>query len=215
MIPETIHSSGAGAPQMVRCLGCPMGEAGPSACHFESITIEARQEIPERYDAHLGFALVRRGLLIRQRRDAGDRTVAVDIVGPGQGYRTGQGTGYAVERTLLCVRSAPGFDVGQVMPGIGEMLLQCADRKERLMVARARATAEARVAALLTTLQDVLHTHPADGIPAELLQQDMAALLSMRHESVCRALRTLRERGSIRRDADGIQIVDRAALEAV
>lgn len=190
-----------------------MGESGPSSCHFENITVEPRQEIPARFDQQVGFALVRRGLVIRQRPDGQGRPVAVDAVGPGQGYRTGGGSGYAVERTLLCVRTGLGDSNDDLVPRMGDVLMQSIDRMEQLMLARARPTAESRVSALLCALQQVLGPRGEHRIPSDLLQQDMAALLSMRHESVCRALRALREHGVISRDSDGIRIVDRAQLQ--
>lgn len=128
--------------------------------------------------------------------------------------------GYAVEDALLCLcprrRLRAAIDVGAPTAGqIVELHAASLDRVERIVAARARATAAARVAGLLCALADTLSPpRRLTLIPAALQQRDLAALLSMRHESVCRALAALSKRGAIVRDPEGIRLADRARLEA-
>ena len=59
------------------CLGCPAEARGllldlvaaPLGCAFESHAIEARAAVPAVYLERAGFALVRRGYLIREHVD--------------------------------------------------------------------------------------------------------------------------------------------------
>jgi CRP-like cAMP-binding protein len=89
------------------------------------------------------------------------------------------------------------------------------DRLERIAHARSRSTALARVAALLCALADTLSPpRRLAYVPAALQQRDLAALLGMRHESVCRAVGTLARHGAVSRTGDGIALIDRAHLEA-
>jgi hypothetical protein len=46
-----------------------------------------------------------------------------------------------------------------------------------------------------------------------LQQRDLAALLGMRHESVCRAMQILARRGAIARTSDGLRLLDRECLK--
>jgi CRP-like cAMP-binding protein len=72
-----------------------------------------------------------------------------------------------------------------------------------------------RVAAMLCALVDNLSPfRQTDVIPGELHQVDMAALVSARQETVCRAMCALERRGLISRDGEGIRITDRRRLEA-
>jgi len=73
-----------------------------------------------------------------------------------------------------------------------------------------------RVAATLLALVDSLSPfRRTEVISSDLQQTDLAALVSARQETVCRALRALERRGLIARDGDGIRIADRQRLEAV
>jgi DNA-binding IclR family transcriptional regulator len=93
---------------------------------------------------------------------------------------------------------------------------QTLDRLERIAQARSRPSALARVAALLTALADTLSPpRRLPCIPAALQQRDLAALLAMRHESVCRAIQDLAREGLVRRDHEGLHLRDRERLEAV
>jgi len=218
-----------------RCIGCPLSDAhglfetSPHSmpkCYFDNVAVEEHEAIPASYDKHPGIAVVRRGLIVRQREDSNGNATAVDVVGPGQAFRTGVApsdsndggdtvTGYAVERALLCMYSKPELPQTDVSSQMYHLMMQSIDRMERFIVARARATSESRVASLLCALQDSLGPRRQGRIPASLRQQDMASLLFLRHESVCRALRSLREGGLVSCDADGIRIIDRVALQQV
>jgi CRP-like cAMP-binding protein len=196
------------------------------------LAVEPRETIPLKWFGRFTLGIVRRGLLIRQRTDARGRVTAVDVVGPGGVFPIEQrraaaqdssmAAGYAATRTLICLCDGESI-FGSLRAG-GETALDLhnlyADalyRMERLADARARPNTDARVAALLCALVDTLapHVDPNPRVPAGFLQRDLAALLSMRHESVCRVLRAFGERGFISRDTDGMQILDRQQLAAV
>ena len=69
--------------------------------------------------------------------------------------------------------------------------------------------------ALLLALADTLSPPKMTAvIPSSLQQRDMAALLGLRHETVCRAVAQLVSRGALQRDTEGFRIVDRALLTA-
>jgi len=218
-----------------RCISCPisdahpvftLGEDGKHQCEFDNVAVEARQPLPTSYGAAAGVAVVRRGLVVRQRDDGRGVVTAMDVVGPGQAFRTSTAapdgqlhahavTGYAVDRTLLCIYEKPELPETNLSGELYALLGESLDRVERFIVARARPAAVSRLAALLCVLQDSLGPRHHGGIPGSLQQQDMASLLFMRHESVCRALRSLQNKELISRDGDGIVILDRAGLELV
>jgi hypothetical protein len=128
--------------------------------------------------------------------------------------------GYAAADALLCLcprrplRTA--IDAGAPTSAQVVALYSAAlDRVERIARARSRPTALARVAALLCALADTLSPpRRLACLPAALQQRDLAALLAMRHESVCRAIQTLIRRGGLDRTAEGLRLLDRAQLEA-
>jgi hypothetical protein len=167
--------------------------------------------------------LVRRGIVVRQRVDVDGSATAIDVIGPGGAWPLLEGdlastSGYAADDALLCLVPRPrlteAVDAGA--PTASEVVaLHCAalDRVERIAQARSRPSAVERVGALLVTLVDTLSPgRPVTCIPAALQQRDMAALLSMRHESVCRAMKTLERRGAVARTPEGLRMVDRARL---
>lgn len=198
-------------------------------CRFDTRAIEARERLPQELFARPSVAIVRRGLVIRERVDHHGRMTAVDVAGPGGVFcvdaddaAQGRSSAYAVTRALVCRCPMPEVEaalLGDDRKGAmdlfklqGEAVL----RVERLSDARGRGTAAAKVAALLCVLSDTLRTNaPGGRIPPGFLQRDLAALLSIRHESVCRVMRDLQKRGLVMQDADGIQLLDRPALEAV
>jgi CRP-like cAMP-binding protein len=167
---------------------------------------------------------VRRGIVVRQRIDADGSAIAVDAVGPGGAIPLAEGgdatsSGYAVDDSLLCLcprrRLRDAVDAGA--PTSAQVLALHAsalDRVERIAQARGRPKAIASVAALLCALADTLSPpRRLACLPASLQQRDLGALLSMRHESVCRAMQALAGRGAITRTGDGIRLLDRARLE--
>jgi CRP-like cAMP-binding protein len=114
--------------------------------------------------------------------------------------------GETLERGLL--------EGGPVALQIYQLQSETISRMERLADARARPGAAAKIAALLCALADTLRPG-TDRIPADLLQRDLAGLVSIRHESVCRVLRDFTRHGLIAKDGDGIVLADRAQLQAV
>jgi CRP-like cAMP-binding protein len=205
-----------------------LGES-TGACGFDSLALEARAELPTAWGQRYSFAFVRRGYLVRLRTEGAGHATAVDAVGPGcafpvrapSGLRHHGPAGYAVGRALVCLCDAEALEAGLTAGGrsavdVHNLIVEGMQRVERLSDARGRSSAASRVAALLCTLADTLRPGGPrdDEIPAEFLQRDLAALLSIRHESVCRVLRGFEDAGMIRRDADGLRLLDRSALDA-
>jgi hypothetical protein len=200
--------------------------AGESA--FDSLAVEARSALPATWLSRYGFAVVRRGYLIRQRADPAGRATAVDAVGPGCCFpldralaATGGARvlGYGVTRALVCLCDGETLERGLLEGGpvalqIHQLESEAISRMERLADARARPGAAAKIAALLCALADTL-APGVDRIPAEFLQRDLAGLVSIRHESVCRVLRDFSRHGLIAKDVDGLVLADRAQLQAV
>jgi hypothetical protein len=197
---------------------------GRERCAFRCLFVGARQPLPPRWFGSYGLALVRRGVIVRQRIDPHGSATAIDAVGPGGALPLSEGgdascSGYAATDALLCLcprrplRAA--IDAGAPTSGEAVALHTAVlDRVERIASARCRPTAVARVAALLCALADTLSPpRRLACVPAALQQRDLAALLSMRHESVCRALAVLAHRGTLARTDDGIRLLDRARLE--
>jgi hypothetical protein len=195
---------------------------------FDSLAVEARSALPATWLARYAFAAVRNGFLIRQRADPSGRATAVDAVGPGScfpldrslaAYGGARVLGYAVTRSQVCLCDSETLERGVIEGGpvalhIHQLQSETIARMERLADARARPGAAAKVAALLCALADTL-CPGAGRIPAEFLQRDLAGLVSIRHESVCRVLREFGRHGLISKDSDGILIADRAQLQAV
>jgi hypothetical protein len=162
---------------------------------------------------------------VRQHIHANGSATTIDAVGPGGAVPLSEGTdsgaGYAADDALICMCPAPpltaAVDAGA--PAAGQVMglhRAALERVERFSDARSRAGALARVAAVLCALADTLSPpRRLDVIPAALQQRDLAALLAMRHESVCRVYTALARRNAIRRTPDGTEIVDRPMLEAL
>lgn len=223
------------------CPGCPAARysllpqlvgSGSNECKMRSLTLEAREPLPAEWSTRYSLALVRRGFMLRQRLDGQGRATAVDAVGPGNAFplservEAAEGgprtSGFAVTRALVCV--TPLAPVREALRSGGtdacdlHMLNQDVGyRMERLSDARGRTTAIAQVAALLCALADTLVRKPPvpNCVPAGFLQRDLAALLSIRPESFCRALRQLQKRQLIRDEEHGTLLLDRAQLEAL
>jgi len=198
---------------------------GRERCEFRCLFVGARQPLPPRWFATYGLALVRRGVVVRQRVDADGSATAIDVIGPGGAIPVSEGgdasnSGYAVDDALLCLcprrplRAA--IDAGAPTSAQVVALHAAAlDRVERIAQARSRSTAIARVAVLLCALADTLSPpRRLTCFPAALQQRDLAALLALRHESVCRAMSALARRGALVRTDEGIRLLDRARLQA-
>lgn len=195
-------------------------------CAFRCVALAPRQPLPPRWPGSYALALVRRGVVVRQRIDTGGRATAIDAIGSGAGFVLGEGdpdsvsAGYAASAALVCLCPLPTIEAGlQQDPEVARDLWRLAQRSlervERLADARSRATAEARIGALLCALADTLFAKPRDVVPATLQQRDLAVLVAVRHESVCRVLRKFGERGLVRRDSEGIHLLDRSRLVAL
>ena len=192
--------------------------------------MRARAPLPPRWFKEFGLGVVRRGIVIRQRLDAHGRAIAVDAVGAGglvplsMAIARGDDSnmsGYAVTDVLLCAYPTDSMRVSlevdrQTPHDVLHLHAQALARMERLIDARGRTTVVERVAAMLCALVDNLSPfRRTDVISADLQQADLAALVSARQETVCRALSALERRGLIARDGDGTRISDRRRLEAV
>jgi CRP-like cAMP-binding protein len=194
-------------------------------CALRCVCLSARQPMPPRWFGMYGLALVRRGVIVRQRVDAHGCATAIDAIGPGGAAPLSDSgeadtTGYAAADALICLcPKAPlraSIDAGA--PTASQMVaLQAAalERVERIAAARGRPTAIGRLAALVCALADTLSPpRRLTVVPGALQQRDLGALLGMRHESVCRALGSLEDSGALVRTHDGIRLLDRAKLEA-
>jgi CRP-like cAMP-binding protein len=221
------------------CLGCPaeargvllsmLGES-TGQCGFTSLPLEPRAVLPASWLSRYSFAIVRRGYLIRQRTDAAGRTTSIDAVGPGCSFpldrraaASGESSisGYALTRALVCLADDDLFQRGLSEGGptaveVHQLDGEAIARVERLADARGRANSKAKLAALLCTLADTLRPieQGEARIPAGFLQRDLAGLLSIRHESVCRELRSFVKQGLVSRDDEGTVLRDRARLQA-
>ncbi len=199
-----------------------VGESRES-CLLVCRPVEAREPIPASWGRESWFGLVRRGIVIRQCVDGGGHVTAVDAAGPGcllPLYGSQGSQGFAVSHLLVClVHEAPLHQWIASRPQVGMDLLrlqrEATRRVERYAAARTRAAARSRLAAVLCILQDTLSpTRKLSAIPSELQQRDLAALLGMRHETVCRVLGGFEREGIVRKGPEGIEILDRAALES-
>lgn len=213
------------------CPDCPATRIGmleglvhtPAGCAFHCISVAARQPLPAGWIGTYSLALIRRGIVIRQRVDPRGRATAIDIAGPGSALPIADVTdesamAYAVDDAMLCLCTSELLDStvdagSDGARGVVRASASVLSRVERIADARSRATAPSRVAALLVTLADTLSTPPQTSIPAAIQQRDLAALVALRHESVCRVLTTFAREGLVERGPNGIRIVDRQALE--
>jgi CRP-like cAMP-binding protein len=214
-----------------RCPDCPGATSlldalpgGRLACPFYSCALVARATVPADLLAGSGLTLVRRGIIVKELVDATGRATVIDVVGPGSAlafaHRPGV-TAFAAGPALLCACPTARLEEGLAGPdgaGLARELLWLQQaalaRMERLADARGRPTVGERVAALLCALADGLSApRKLDLLPGDLRQRELGALLAIRHESVCRELRRLERVGVVRRTSEGLELVDRAALE--
>lgn len=198
----------------------------PTGCAFRCLPIEARQPLPTRWRGEYSLALVRRGIIVRQRVDGTGRATSIDIAGPGSAIPIASlgedgASGYAVDDVLLCLAPTGVLDATvaegnkgarDVVTAHGSMM----ERVERIAEARGQLAANARVGRLLLALSDTLiPERQLMTLPSSIQQRDLAALLALRHESVCRSIASLERRKVVQRGPQGLAIVDRAALEAL
>lgn len=194
----------------------------------EAFVLAARAPLPVAALAPYRFAVVRSGYLVRQRSTPSGRVTAIDAVGPGGCFSLSNGSasnqqaaGYAITTVSLSLCDDEALSDalrhgGQTALDIEALQADALNRLERLAEARGRSGTAGKVAALLCALADTLEPHTQrTSIPGAFLQRDLAGLLSIRHESVCRTLRDFSSRGWTERTADALVIKDRAALEPV
>ena len=222
----------------LKCPDCPAASRGVfedllpgdgDPCGMQRVTLEARAAFPPNLFEGQAFALVRRGIVVRQRADPQQRVVSIDVAGPGAYLPLGSlagspgsiATGYAASDALLCLyaQSEPDRSLDCLsQPTALELVRlqqEAVARLERLADARSRSTVQRRVAALLCALADTLSPqHPHDTVPA-LSLRDLAGLIQVRHESLCRELGKLVKRGLIRRSLESITLIDRSGLETL
>jgi CRP/FNR family transcriptional regulator, polysaccharide utilization system transcription regulator len=197
-------------------------------CAFETTSMEARSPVPSRWSERYGFALVRRGVFVRQRINCAGRATALDAAGPGCVFAFEEQSGpapesapcdYAATDCIVCLlpRNVLDTSLETSSPVWRELLaMQQATlyRVERITQARGAGTVRDGVAMLLCALADTLSPpRRRDRLPVGLRQRDLARLLGVRHETFCRVLGDLEREGAVRREADGLVIVERALLE--
>jgi CRP-like cAMP-binding protein len=173
-------------------------------CTFRCFHVQARQPIPPRWFGTYGLALVRRGVIVRQRVDADGSATAIDAIGAGCAIPLSEGgdsshAGYAADDTLLCLYPRPRMrkavhEGTSTAAQVVSLYAASLDRVERIAQARSRPTALGRVAALLCALADTLSP------PRRL--------------ACVPAAQTFTHQGAVSRTEDGIRLLDRARLEA-
>ncbi len=230
-----VHGAGNGASYTAACPDCPGARRGvlrdlvgetKHACAFETATVDARDFVPASWSERHAFGLVRRGVLIRQRLDEMGRATAIDAAGPGCMFpiehrdegRSSITCDYAATDLIVCLCPSQLLeDVLDESRHTGRELLglqqDAMERVERLTQARGAPTVQERVAMLILVLSETLSPpRTRDRLPPGLQQRDMSKLLGVRHETFCRALKTLEDVGAITRSHDGIVIADRERL---
>lgn len=221
---------------LVKCPDCPVARRqvltellpdAPTPCGLRRLSVDARAPIPFWLLANEAFALVRRGVIIRQRADVHGGVVSVDIAGPGAylplgSHAASSGSvpaGYAATDVLLCVYAETASNrqlaclATPTLLELQRLQLEALERVERIADARSRSTVARRVAALLCVLADTLSPPRSRCVIPALYLRDLAGLLDTRHESLCRELRKLEQQRLIERSPEHIRLVDREALE--
>jgi CRP-like cAMP-binding protein len=210
------------------CPDCPANRARlleplverESGCAFRCLSVGARQALPARWHQEHGLALVRRGIVVRQRVDVQGRSTAIDVAGPGSVIPLGLGdeaTAYACNDVMLCLCPTGAVDDaldGGLARDVVKAQSAVLARVERIAEARGRASTTARVAGLVLAITDTLTPVRLEAVPAAIQQRDLAALLATRHESVCRAISQLVRSGALERGALGLRVLDRQRLDA-
>lgn len=215
-----------GCPAARRRVFEPLVRGGKGACAFPSASLSSRGLIPARWFEQHAAAFIRRGILIRQRADDRGGVTSVDVAGPGTlvPLDTGEGpfelTGFAVSDALVCLYPKVLLDTvmdegGPLVREMRALEFQANARCEAIAHARSHRDATRAVATLLVVISKTLEPPvEADTIPGDLQQRDIAGLLNLRHETVCRAFARLEAAGAIARDPSSTRILNRAMLEA-
>ncbi len=224
-----VHMEGAMSAHAA-CPDCPaarLGVLGPllaraPACAFEVAALAAHAPAPASWGERYALGLVRRGVLIRQRRVAAT-PVAIDAAGPGCAFPveaapSDRATDYAATDVLVCLLPRSAMDRALERPELARdlfgLMQASLDRVERLTAARGAQGVRERVSSLLCVLSDTLSPpRQRERLPADLQQRDLARLVGVRHETFCRVLGELEREGAVQRATDGLVIVDRLLLE--
>jgi len=200
-----------------------------SPCEFQCRSLDRGTTLPELWFDQFRFAIVRRGVVIRQRVDPRGDVVAIDAAGPGCAFTLDRRaksasaslpTGYAATDALVCLTPEASLSTQSgVRDGVADDIIrmqrEMLERVERLADALGREGSDGKVAALLCTLIDTLTpTAVLDQLPATLHQRDLCGLLGMRHETFCRVLGRLEQRDAVKRDPAGLVILERRLLES-
>lgn len=218
-----------------RCIDCPAARVGcfhalvgakpgsSQSCQFARVSLPARAPLPLAWSERYAFALVRRGVLVRMCADAGGRAAAVDCAGTGAfvslpGATETRELGYAATDLMVClcprdVAARMLVEDSDHARDVVWSMGAAIERLERLAFARAQPSAERRVASLLAAIADTMAPpQRRERLPHGLQQRDLARLAGVRHESFCRVLGELERRGLVRRDPDGLEILDHEGL---
>ncbi|MBX3248689.1 MAG: Crp/Fnr family transcriptional regulator [Myxococcales bacterium] len=187
----------------------PLVGATKEACAFSTVHLASRLPIPPSW-ASFGIALIRRGVLIRQRVDDDGHATAIDAAGPGCLVPLDEleGHGYAIGDTIVCMCPRSRLDEALSGASVAQDLLDlhrsAIRRVERLAEARGASSGVRKVARCLVVLAETLSPpRVRDDLPLGFQQRDLAALIGMRHESVCRALGVLERDGCVTRGGNG------------
>lgn len=206
------------------CPGSRLGVLEPlvgttkEACAFSTAHLASRQPIPLAWGS-FGVALVRRGVVVRQRIDSDGHATSIDAAGPGCLLPfDGDAHGYAVGDVIVCLcprdtleRALRGATVGQDLVTLHRTALA---RVERMTEARGANSGLRKVARCLVALAETLSPpRVRDDLPAGFQQRDLGALIGMRHESVCRALGVLERDGLLGRSGAGS--IERLSLDGL
>lgn len=174
---------------------------GRSPCQLQCQAVEARMPLPAAWGERYSFAIVRRGWIIRSRVDGRGNHTAIDVVGPGALLplsSSGDGSvpsGFAATRALVCLCPHEAIDESSAPTSLAFDLMrlhqEALERVERIADARGRETAAEKVAALVGVLSEFRNGRQGTrGLPDGLQQRDIAALLQLRPETVCRVLKS-------------------------
>jgi len=120
-------------------------DQGNEGCAFRCTFVGAREPIPSRWFGTYGVALVRRGIMVRQRVDRAGRATAVDVAGPGAVLPLADedhgAAGYAASDALVCLCPARTVDAALgdgTAREIVRLQAHALTRVERIAEARAR-----------------------------------------------------------------------------
>jgi CRP-like cAMP-binding protein len=201
---------------------------GRDSCQLVTASVEARASFQPRWAVEFAYALVRQGVVVRECIDTRGSASAIDAAGAGCLIPLSATVDSMTRMAYAAFAAGPAtvcllpYDTIERLVASGggpvqellDLQTQAMRRVELLTHVRSLRDALRAVGALLLALSDTL-TPPArtDLIPAGLQQRDLAHLLSIRHETVCRSIGHLEAQGIVERASAGIRILDRARLE--